>query len=97
MIQRANKTRNTYFSAFKAMKKFYLTQQNQREGINEYYSCFYNRKDLVQFFYDTFKLLKQEQTTNGANVTKESVLQKYLTVALVLNASKSKYKHSGIS
>ena len=33
-----NKTTNKYFSAFKATKKFDLTQQGQTENVDEYYS-----------------------------------------------------------
>ena len=45
-----NKTANKYFSAFRATKKFYLTQQGQTENVDEYYSRFDNTKDLVQLF-----------------------------------------------
>ena len=44
-------TNNKYHSAFKAMKKFYSTQQSPTEGIDEFYnSRFKNAKDLVTLF-----------------------------------------------
>ena len=90
-----NKTTNKYFSAFKATKKFYLTQQAQNENVDEYYSRFDNAKDLVQLFnadvVDIDALLKAETTVN-ASATAVEVMQKYLAVALVMNASKSKYE-----
>ena len=39
-----------YFSAFKATKKFYLTQQGGHENVDEYYNRFDNATDLVHLF-----------------------------------------------
>ena len=90
-----HKTTNKYFSAFKATKKFYLTQQGPNDNIDEYYSRFDNAKDLVQLFnadvVDINALLKAETAIN-ASATKDDVMQRYLAVALVMNASKSKYE-----
>ncbi len=61
----ANKTTNKYFSAFKATKMFYVTQQHNNKGVYEYYCRFENAKDLVQLFdadvVDIVNLLKYEQ------------------------------------
>ena len=90
-----NKTTNKYFSAFRATKKFYLTQQGQTENVDEYYSCFDNAKDLVHLFnadiVDVEELFKAEKTTDPST-TKDIVLQKYIAVALVMNANKTKYE-----
>ena len=90
-----NKTTNMYFSAFKATKKFYLTQQGGHENVDEYYNRFDNATDLVHLFnadiVDIEDLLQVERN-NDATITKETVLQKYMAVALVLNANKSKYE-----
>ena len=92
---RANKTTNKYFSAFKATKKFYLTQQGQTENVDEYYSRFDNARDLVQLFnaeiVDVDKLFEAEKTYD-TSITKDMVLQKYTAVALVMNANKNKYE-----
>ena len=51
IIAGVNKTTNKYHSAFKAMKKFYSTQQSLTEGIDEFYnSRFKNAKHLVTLF-----------------------------------------------
>jgi hypothetical protein len=90
-----NKTTNMYFSAFKATKKFYLTQQGGHENVDEYYNRFDNATDLVHLFnadiVDIDNLLVVERV-NDANITKDTVLQKYMAVALVMNANKSKYE-----
>ena len=90
-----NNTTNMYFSAFKATKKFYLTQQGGHENVDEYYNRFDNATDLVHLFnadiVDIEDLLRIERV-NDATITKETVLQKYMAVALVLNANKSKYE-----
>jgi hypothetical protein len=90
-----NKTTNKYHSVFKATKKFYSTQQNNTEGIDEFYNRFENAKDLVGLFnadiVDLSSLLAAEQVQNP-QATKESTMQKYLAVALVMNANKSKYE-----
>ena len=82
-------------SAFKFTKKFYLTQQSQQEGVDEYYSCFENVKDLVNLFnadvIDTTELLTHVKNTN-ASATKDNVLQKYIAIALILNANKAKHE-----
>jgi hypothetical protein len=90
-----NKTTNKYFTAFKSTKKFYLTPQGQSESVDKYYSRFDNAKDLVQLFnadiVDVEDLLDHEKKTNPS-ITKTTVMQKYMAVALVLNANKLKYK-----
>ena len=84
-----------YFSASKATKKFYLTQQGGHENVDEYYNRFNNATDLVHLFnadiVDIDNLLVVERA-NDANITKDTVLQKYMAVALVMNANKSKYE-----
>jgi hypothetical protein len=90
-----NKTTNKYYSAFKAMKSFYTTQQSHAEGIDEFYGRFDNAKDLVQLFdanvVDITSLLAKEQLKD-TSMTKESVMQRYLAVALIMNSNKSKYE-----
>ena len=90
-----NKTTNMYFSAFKATKKFYLTQQGGHENVDKFYNRFDNATDLVHLFnadiVDIDNLLVVERA-NDANITKDTVLQKYMAVALVMNANKSKYE-----
>ena len=91
----ANKTTNKYHSAFKANKKFYSTQQNANEGIDEFYNRFENAKDLVILFQanvvDIDALLVDERISHSA-ATKETTMQKYLAVALIMNANKVKYE-----
>ena len=90
-----NKTTNKYHSAFKATKKFYSTQQTNNEGIDEFYNRFENAKDLVGLFnadiVDLSSLLAIEKIQDP-QATKEATMQKYLAVALVMNANKSKYE-----
>ncbi len=90
-----NKTTNKYHSAFKATKKFYSTQQTSNEGIDEFYNRFDNAKDLVGLFnadiVDLSSLLAAEKIQDP-QATKETTMQKYLAVALVMNANKSKYE-----
>jgi hypothetical protein len=90
-----NKTTNKYHSAFKATKKFYSTQQSNNEGIDEFYNRFENAKDLVGLFnadiVDLSSLLAIEKIQDP-QATKEATMQKYLAVALVMNANKSKYE-----
>ena len=63
-----NKATNKYFSTFKSMKIFYLTQQSFHESMDEYYTRFDTAKDLVQLFdadiVDTTSLLKNELVTD---------------------------------
>ena len=90
-----NKTTNKYYSVFKATKSFYSTQQNYNEGVDEFYNRFDTAKDLVGLFnadiMDITSLLTAEQI-HDTTATKESVMQKYLAVALVMNANKPKYE-----
>jgi hypothetical protein len=90
-----NKTTNKYHSAFKATKKFYSTQQHNTESIDEFYNRFENAKDLVGLFnadiVDLASLLTAERVQNP-NATKETAMQKYLAVALIMNANKVKYE-----
>ena len=90
-----NKTTNKYYSVFKATKKFYQTQQSPTEGIDEYYNRFENGKDLVNLFnadiVDLTLLLAEEQKTNPS-ATKETAMQKYLAVSLIMNANRAKYE-----
>ena len=90
-----NKTTNKYHSAFKATKKFYSTHQNNTEGIDEFYNRFENAKDLVSLFnagvVDLGPLLAAEKTQDST-ATKESTMQKFLAVALVMNANKTRYE-----
>ena len=90
-----HKTTNEYFSAFKAMKTFYNTIQLYPESIDKFFSRFDNAKVLVQLFHanvvDTAPLLVQERLTDP-NATEETVMQKFLAVALVMNANKSRYE-----
>jgi len=90
-----NKTTNKYYSAFKANKKFYSTHQNVNEGVDEFYNRFENAKDLVVLFKanvaDIDALLVDEQLTQST-ATKETTMQKYLAVALIMNANKVKYE-----
>jgi hypothetical protein len=90
-----NKTTNRYHSAFKATKKFYSTQQNSNEGIDEFYNRFENAKDLVGLFnadiVDLSPLFAAEKIQDP-QATKEATMQKYLAVALVMNSNKSKYE-----
>jgi len=90
-----NKTTNKYYSAFNANKKFYSTQQNSNEGIDEFYNRFENAKELVCLFnanvVDISSLLIDEQFIDSA-ATEETTMQKYLAVALIMNANKVKYE-----
>ena len=90
-----NKTTNKYYSAFKATKKFYCTQQSTTEGIDEFYNRFESAKDLVGLFnadiVDLTALLAIEQSAD-ATATKETTMQKFLAVALVMGANKAKYE-----
>ena len=90
-----NKTTNKYHSVFKATKKFYSTQQSSNEGIDEFYNRFDNAKDLVGLFNaDVIDLtaLLADETTTDPSATKETVMQKFLAVALIMNANKAKYE-----
>ena len=95
IIAGVNKTTNKYHSAFKANKKFYSTQQNSNEGIDEFYNRFENAKDLVclcnAIVVDISSLLIHEKL-NDATATAETTMQKYLAVALIINANKVKYE-----
>jgi hypothetical protein len=90
-----NKTTNKYYSAFKAVKSFYTTQQVQGEGIDEFFHKFDTAKDLVQLFdadvVNVRDILHKERKSDPT-ATPESVMQKFLAVALVMNADKSKYQ-----
>ena len=90
-----NKTTNKYYSAFKATKRFYGTHQGNNEGIDEFYNRFENAKDLVGLFnadvVDLAPLLAAEQSQD-LTATKESTMQKFLAVALVMNANKARYE-----
>ena len=90
-----HKTTNKYFSAFKAIKTFYNTIQSYNESIDEFFSRFDNSKVLVQLLHsdviDIEPLLVQERA-NDPTVTKETVMRKFLAVALVMNANKSRYE-----
>jgi len=90
-----NKTTNKYHSAFKATKKFYSTHQNANEGIDKFYNRFENTKDLVCLFkanvVNISSLLIDEQLIDSA-ATEETTMQKYLAVALIMNANKVKYE-----
>ena len=90
-----NKTTNKYYSAFKAIKSFYATQQTQGEGIDEFFHKFDTAKDLVQLFgadvANVSALLAKERMSDP-NATSESVMQKFLAVALVMNSDKFKYQ-----
>jgi hypothetical protein len=90
-----NKTTNKYHSVFKATKKFYSTQQHNTEGIDEFYNRFENAKDLVGLFnadiVDLSSLLTAEKLLDP-QATKETTMQKYLAVALIMNANKTKYE-----
>jgi len=83
-------TSNKYHSAFKAAKKFYSTQQSNTEGINE----FYNRFKHAIFNADVVDLtsLIAAEKIQDSTVTKETVMQKYLAIALIMNANKVKYE-----
>ena len=76
-----NKTTNKYYSAFKATKKFYCTQQSTTEGIDEFYNRFESAKDLVGLFnadiVDLTALLALEQSVD-TTATKETTMQKFL-------------------
>ena len=90
-----NKTTNKYFSVFKATKTFYSTQQGFNESLDDYYGRFEAAKDLVLLFdADIIKvddLLTAEQVHN-VTATRDSVMQKYLALALVMNANRSRYE-----
>jgi len=90
-----NKTTNKYHSAFKANKKFYSMQQNSNEGIDKFYNRFENAKDLVCLFnmnvVDISSLLIDEKLKD-ATATAKTTMQKYLAVALIMNANKVKYE-----
>ena len=45
-----NKTANKYFSAFRATKKFYLTQQGHTENVDEYYKLFFETIKSINSF-----------------------------------------------
>jgi len=91
----ANKTTNQYLSAFKALKAFYTTTQQRQESVDSYFSRFENARTLVQLFesdvIDIDKLYAAEKK-NDPTVSREHVLQKFLAVSLVMNASTSKYE-----
>jgi hypothetical protein len=90
-----NETTNKHHSAFKATKKFCSTQQNNNEGVDEFYNRFENAKDLVGLFnadvVDPSLILAAEQVQNP-NERKETTMQKHLAVALIMNANKTKYE-----
>jgi hypothetical protein len=94
LLESLKKITNKYHSVFKATKKFYSTHQNNTEGIDEFYSRFENAKDLVGLFkadiVDLETLLAAEKLQDPS-ATKETTMQKYLAVALIMNANKTKY------
>ena len=89
------KTTNKYHSVFKATKRFYSTQQSPTESIDEFYNRFENAKDLVGLFnaeiVDLTSLLANERK-NNPSATKETAMQKFLAVAIIMNANKAKYE-----
>ena len=90
-----NKTTNKYYSVFKSVKSFFLTQQGFHEPLEEYYNRFDTAKDLVQLFdadiVDLSSILRTEQQMDS-NVTKDDVMQKFMAMSLILNANKRKYE-----
>ena len=90
-----NKTTNKYFSVFKATKNFYSTQQGFNESLDDYYGRFEAAKDLVLLFdADILNIddLLVKEKAQDATATKDTVMQKFLALGLVMNANRGRYE-----
>lgn len=83
-------------SAFKSKKKNFNTCQQSNEILDSFLGRMENERTTVELFnmdiadFDKLLALKRGKNTN---VTREEVVQKYLAIALVLNASQ---KYEGL-
>ncbi len=92
----ANKTTNAYVSAFKANKAMYNTCQQRNKTLESFFGRMENARTTVELFNtkiaDFDKLLAIERMKSPAT-TRNEVFQKYLSIALIMNAS---HKYDGL-
>ena len=85
-----NKTTNTYYSLFHALKEFYSIRQREHESVEDYFRRFEAaQQDLIILsngtIMDLSRLVSTEQKADHT-VTDEMVVQKFLAVAFIEQA-----------
>ena len=91
-----NKTTNSYYSLFNALKEFYTIKQHENESVEDYFRRFEAaQQDLIVLSNGTVTDLSKFVTAKqkaDSTTTEAMVIQKFLAVAFIEQADSARYQ-----